>query len=260
MAEAIEALYPGTKFGIGPAIENGYYYDIDLNGEPFGEDDLAVLSKKMLELARTSEVFHAAKFRKPKPSTISKEERSIKLELIEGLEDGRSLSISRKFRRPLPWPAHFQYQFHQSGEVVECCRRILERQREEQDADPRCMASPSLNRRSSTSTCTCSKKRRSATIVRSGKSSSFLLSPRRLVWVCPVASKGTILRERLEQFMRKAQVKAGYDPVVTPHIGGKELYVTSGHYEVWERFVSAYPHARRGERILLQADELPSPL
>src|SRR5205085_9453621 len=89
MAEALEALYPGVKFGIGPPIENGYYYDVDLGGKPFGEDDLAAVEKKMLELARTNSAFTRRDVSKKEAvEYFTKKQDPYKLELLEGLQDG----------------------------------------------------------------------------------------------------------------------------------------------------------------------------
>src|SRR5688572_15742293 len=89
MAEALEVLYPGVKFGIGPPIENGYYYDVDLGGRAFGEDDLAAVEKKMLELARTNSAYTRKEVSKKEAiDYFSKKQDPYKLELLEGLQDG----------------------------------------------------------------------------------------------------------------------------------------------------------------------------
>ena len=90
MAEAIEALYPGVKFAIGPPIENGYYYDVDFDGKAFGEDDLATVEKKMLELAKHNSEFKRSEVSKADALEYFKKKNDpYKIELIEGLQDGK---------------------------------------------------------------------------------------------------------------------------------------------------------------------------
>jgi threonyl-tRNA synthetase len=90
MAEAIEVLYPNTKFGIGPAIENGFYYDVDFNGQSFSTDDLAKVEAKMSELAKQSNAFSRTEVSKSDAfNYFTKKGDEYKLELIDGLEDGQ---------------------------------------------------------------------------------------------------------------------------------------------------------------------------
>ncbi len=233
MAEAIEALYPGTKFGIGPPIENGYYYDIDLNGRPFGEDDLAAVEKKMLELAKTGSVFTRREVSKAEAlDYFKKKDDPYKLELIDGLEDGKIT-------------------FYQQGNFTDLCRgphipntsfikavKLLNvagaywRGNEKNKMLTRVYGITFPKQKELDEYLHLLEEAKKRDHRKLGRELELFAFSEKVGMGLPLwLPKGTILRERLEQFMRKAQVKAGYDPVVTPHIGGKSLYVTSGHYE-----------------------------
>jgi len=233
LAEALEALYPGTKFGIGPPIENGFYYDIDLNGQPFGADDFEKVEQKMLELARQKNSFN----RIPK----SKEEAlayfqakgdEYKLELLEDLQDG---SIT----------------FYQQGNFTDLCRgphipdtgfikaaKILNvagaywRGDEKRKQMTRVYAITFPKDKELKDYLFLLEEAKKRDHRKLGKELELFAFSERVGQGLPLwLPKGAMLRDRLEQFLKKAQVKAGYSPVVTPHIGSKQLYVTSGHYE-----------------------------
>ncbi len=114
MAEALEVLYPGVKLGIGPAIENGFYYDIDLGERPFGDDDLLVVESKMKELAKKDSIYQRKEISKAEAlDYFTKKEDPYKIELISGLEDGKiTFYRTRKFRRPLQRSPHSTYRFY----------------------------------------------------------------------------------------------------------------------------------------------------
>jgi len=233
MAEAIEALYPGTKFGIGPPIENGYYYDIDLNGKAFGEDDLAAVEKKMLELAKTGSVFSRRDVSKTEALDYFKKKNDpYKLELIEGLQDG---TIT----------------FYQQGNFTDLCRgphipntgfikavKLLNvagaywRGNEKNKMLTRIYGITFPKQKELDEYLNLLEEAKKRDHRKLGRELELFAFSENVGMGLPLwLPKGTILRERLEQFMRRAQIKAGYDQVVTPHIGAKSLYVTSGHYE-----------------------------
>jgi threonyl-tRNA synthetase len=233
MAEALEALYPGTKFGIGPPIDNGYYYDVDLGGRPFGEDDLAAVEKKMLELARTNNPFSRSDVEKKEAiDYFTKKEDPYKIELLEGLADG---TIT----------------FYKQGNFVDLCRgphiphtglikavKLLNvagaywRGNEKNKMLTRIYGITFPKQKELEEYLHMLEEAKKRDHRKLGKELELFAFSEKVGMGLPLwLPKGTILRERLEQFMRRAQVKAGYDPVVTPHIGSKALYVTSGHYE-----------------------------
>jgi threonyl-tRNA synthetase len=233
MAEALEALYPGVKFGIGPPIENGFYYDIDLDGRPFGEEDLAAVEKKMVELAKQASPFERRNVSKAEALEYFKAKGDpYKIELINDLEDG---TIT----------------FYQQGNFVDLCRgphipntgfikaiKLLNvagaywRGDEKNKMLTRIYGITFPKNKELEEYLRVLEEAKKRDHRKLGKELELFAFSEKVGQGLPLwLPKGTILRERLEQFLRRAQVRAGYEPVVTPHIGSKELYVTSGHYE-----------------------------
>ncbi|MBL4675103.1 MAG: threonine--tRNA ligase [Mucilaginibacter sp.] len=233
MAEALEALYPGTKFGIGPAIETGFYYDVDFGDINFSSDEFKKIEDKMIELAKTKSDY----IRKPasKADTIeyfTEKGDEYKLDLIKDLPDGSiTLYTQGNFtdlcRGPhIPNTGHIKavklmsmggaywrgdesrkqltriygVTFPKAGELADYVHLIEE-----------------------------AKKRDHRKL---GKELELFAFSEKVGMGLPLwLPKGAALRERLTRFMQNAQVKAGYEQVITPHIGHKNLYITSGHYE-----------------------------
>jgi threonyl-tRNA synthetase len=233
LAEALEALYPGVKFGIGPPIENGFYYDVDLGGKIFGEDDLAAVEKKMVELAKLNNAFTRRDVSKSEAfEYFKKKGDEYKLELIDGLQDG---SIT----------------FYQQGNFVDLCRgphitttgpikavKLLNvagaywRGDEKNKMLTRIYGITFPKQKELEEYLHVLEEAKKRDHRKLGRELELFAFSDKVGQGLPLwLPKGTILRERLEQFMRRAQIKAGYDPVVTPHIGSKQLYITSGHYE-----------------------------
>ncbi|MCB0492811.1 MAG: threonine--tRNA ligase [Cyclobacteriaceae bacterium] len=233
LAEALEALYPGVKFGIGPPIENGFYYDVDLGDRTFGDEELQEVEKKMVELARQGNTFTRSDVSKADALAYFKEKGDeYKLELIDGLEDG---SIT----------------FYKQGNFTDLCRgphvpttgvikavKLLSvagaywRGDEKNKMLTRIYGITFPKQKELEEYLTLLEEAKKRDHRKLGRELDLFAFSEKVGMGLPLwLPKGTILRERLEQFMRKAQVKAGYDPVVTPHIGSKQLYVTSGHYE-----------------------------
>jgi threonyl-tRNA synthetase len=233
LAEALEALYPGVKFGIGPAIENGFYYDVDLNDRAFGEDDLASVEAKMKELAKKESVYQRREVSKAEAlEYFNKKGDPYKIELISGLDDGKIT-------------------FYQQGNFVDLCKgphiphtgfikavKLLNvagaywRGDEKNKMLTRIYGITFPKQKELEEYLHLLEEAKKRDHRKLGKELELFAFSEKVGMGLPLwLPKGTILRERLEQFMRKAQVKAGYDPVVTPHIGSKALYVTSGHYE-----------------------------
>ena len=232
-AEALEALYPGVKFGIGPPIENGFYYDVDLGDRPFGDEELVAVEKKMIELAKQNSAFVRKDVSKKEAiDYFTKKGDEYKLELIDGLADG---SIT----------------FYQQGNFVDLCRgphipstgpikaiKLLNvagaywRGNENNKMLKRIYGITFPKQKELEEYLHLLEEAKKRDHRKLGKELELFAFSEKVGMGLPLwLPKGTILRERLEQFMRRAQVRAGYDPVVTPHIGGKSLYVTSGHYE-----------------------------
>lgn len=232
LAEAIESLFPGTKFGIGPAIENGFYYDIDLGEQEFGSDDFKAIEDKMLELARLKNEFLRSSISKADAvSYFTDKGDEYKLELIEGLADG---SIT----------------FYNQGNFTDLCRgphipntgfiksvKLLSvagaywrgDEKRKQLTRIYAITFPKAKELEEYLHLLEEAKRRDHRKL--GKELELFAFSEKVGMGLPLwLPKGTLLRERLENFLRRAQVRAGYSPVITPHIASKELYVTSGHY------------------------------
>jgi len=233
MAEALEALYPGVKFGIGPAIENGFYYDIDLGDKQLSQDDFVAIEQKMLELARNKSEY----VRRPVPKAeavayFTQKGDQYKLDLLEGLEDG---SIT----------------FYSQGNFVDLCRgphipntgfikaaKLMNvagaywRGDEKREQLTRVYAITFPKQKELTEYLERLEEAKRRDHRKLGKELELFAFSEKVGMGLPLwLPKGTMLRERLENFMRRAQTRAGYQQVVTPHIASKELYVTSGHYE-----------------------------
>ncbi|SDX54810.1 threonine--tRNA ligase [Hymenobacter psychrophilus] len=234
LAEALEALYPGVKLGIGPAIENGFYYDIDLGeGRTISSEDFPEIEKKMLELARQKSKFERRAVSKADAVAYFTEKADpYKLDLLERLEDG---SIT----------------FYQQGNFVDLCRgphlpdtanikavKLLNvagaywRGDEKNKQLTRIYGITFPKAKELTEYLEKLEEAKRRDHRKLGKELELFAFSDKVGAGLPLwLPKGTMLREKLEQFLRRAQIKAGYQPVVTPHIGSKELYVTSGHYE-----------------------------
>lgn len=260
MAEALEALYPGVKFGIGPPIDNGFYYDVDLEGRPFGEEELASVEKKMTELAKANSAFVRRDVaKKDAVDYFTKKGDEYKLELLEGLQDG---SIT----------------FYQQGNFVDLCRgphvpstgiikavKLLNvagaywRGDEKNKMLTRIYGITFPKQKELDEYLFMLEEAKKRDHRKLGRELELFAFSEKVGMGLPLwLPKGTVLRERLEQFMRKAQIKAGYDPVVTPHIGSKQLYVTSGHYEKYGKDSFQPIHTPdEGEEFLLKPMNCP---
>ena len=260
LAEALETLYPGVKFGAGPPIDNGFYYDVDLGGRPFGEDDLAAVEAKMKELAKKESAYVRSEVTKADALKYFNEKGDpYKVELINDLEDGKITfykqgNFTDLCRGPhipstgllkaikLTNVAGAYWRNNQNNKMLTRIYGITFPKQKELDEYLHILEE--------------AKKRDHRKL---GKELELFAFSEKVGMGLPLwLPKGTILRERLEQFMRRAQVKAGYDPVVTPHIGGKSLYVTSGHYEKYGKDSFQPIHTPdEGEEFLLKPMNCP---
>jgi threonyl-tRNA synthetase len=233
LAEALEALYPGVKLGIGPAIDNGFYYDVDFGDYKFSSNDFEKVEKKMKELASQASTFERKEISKSKAIDYFKEKSDpYKLELIDGLEDG-------------------QITFYTQGNFTDLCRgphiqntssikaiKLLNVAAAYWRGDEK---NKSLTRIYGVSFPKAGMLKEHLNLLEEAKKRDhrklgkelelFMFSEKVGAGLPLWLPKGTAIRERLENFMRQAQIERGYQQVVTPHIGRKELYMTSGHYE-----------------------------
>jgi threonyl-tRNA synthetase len=233
LAEAIEALYPGAKFGIGPAIENGFYYDIDLGDRVISSEDFKRIEDKMIEIARKNNVYIREEVsKKDAIAYFTKKNDEYKLELIEGLEDGNIT-------------------FYHSGNFTDLCRgphipntsfikavKLLNvagaywRGDEKRKQLTRVYGISFPKQKELDEYLKLLEEAKKRDHRKLGKELELFTFSEKVGMGLPLwLPKGAALRERLTQFLQKAQLKAGYEPVITPHIGHKQLYITSGHYE-----------------------------
>ncbi|RIW15686.1 threonine--tRNA ligase [Algoriphagus lacus] len=233
MAEALEALYPGTKFGIGPPIETGFYYDVDFGDHKLEGDELEKIEIKMIELAKEKNEYIRKEVKKKDAVAYFQEKGDeYKLDLLEGLEDG---SIT----------------FYEQGNFTDLCRGphipntgfikavkltniagAYWRGDEKRKMLTRIygVTFPKAQELKDYLTLLEEAKKRDHRKI--GRELELFTFSEKVGMGLPLwLPKGTLLRERLISFMKKAQDKSGYQQVTTPHIGSKVLYETSGHYE-----------------------------
>ncbi len=259
-AEALEALYPGTKFGIGPAIENGFYYDVDLGGKAFAEDDLAKIEAKMLELAKKANAYERREVSKAEAiEYFTKKGDEYKLELINDLADGTITFYTQGNFTDLCRGPHIPNTgFVKAAKILNVAGAYW-RGNENNKMLTRVYGITFPKAKELEEFLHLQEEAKKRDHRKLGKELELFTFSEKVGMGLPLwLPKGTILRERLEQFMRKAQVRAGYDPVVTPHIGSKQLYVTSGHYEKYGKDSFQPIHTPdEGEEFLLKPMNCP---
>jgi threonyl-tRNA synthetase len=233
MAEALESLYPGIKFGIGPPIENGFYYDVDMGGQQISSDDLPKIEKKMLELAQQKNTYARREISKEEAVQYFTEKGDeYKLDLLQDLQDG---SIT----------------FYSQGNFTDLCRgphipntgfikavKLLNiagaywRGDEKNKQLTRIYGITFPKQKELDEYLVMLEEAKKRDHRKLGRELELFTFSEKVGMGLPLwLPNGAALRDRLQQFLQKAQLKAGYLPVITPHIGNKQLYVTSGHYE-----------------------------
>lgn len=260
MAEALEALYPGIKFGIGPPIDNGFYYDMDFGNHEFGEDDLKELEQKMLELARSKNEYQRKEISKAKAKVFfSKKGDQYKLELIEGLEDGQITFYEQGDFTDLCKGPHIPHTGHIKAIKLLNVAGAYWRGDEKRKQLTRIYGISFPKQKELQEYLELLEEAKKRDHRKLGKELELFAFSEKVGMGLPLwLPKGTILRERLENFMRKAQVKAGYESVITPHIGAKELWVTSGHYEKYgESSFRPITTPHEGEEFMLKPMNCP---
>lgn len=233
LAEVLEEMYPGTKFGIGPAIEKGFYYDVDFGDVSISSDDFERIEKRMLEKAKTKEVFQRSSVSKEEAiAYFEKKGDPYKLELIQGLKDG-------------------EITFYQQGNFIDLCRGphipdtgfikavkltsiagAYWRGDEKNKQLTRVYGITFTKLSELTEHILLIEEAKKRDHRKIGREMELFTFSEKVGLGLPLwLPKGALLRDRLEGFLKKLQAKAGYEQVVTPHIGNKNLYVTSGHFE-----------------------------
>ncbi len=260
MAEALEALYPGVKFGVGPAVEVGFYYDVDFGDSQISESDLAKIEDKMRELARSKETFERVEVPKAEAMKYFEEKGDpYKCELIEGLEDGHIT-------------------FYKNGNFTDLCRGPHVKHVDDIKAIKLTSIAGAYWKGDQTrqqltriygvtfpkksmldeylAMMEEAKKRDHRKL---GKEMELFTFSQRVGMGLPMwLPRGSQMRYTLEQFLRKKQKEMGYLQVVTPHIGAKDLYVTSGHYAKYGKDSFQPIHTpQEGEEYMLKPMNCP---
>ncbi|MBR6269764.1 MAG: threonine--tRNA ligase [Bacteroidales bacterium] len=232
MAEAIQSLYPKVKFGIGPAIENGFYYDIDLGDKQLVEADLAAIEQKMIELARTKEKFVRTSVSKADAlARFSHKDELYKCELIEGLEDGHITFYTNGSFTDLCRGPHLRDTSVIKAVKLTSIAAAYWRGDEHNKMLTRVYGITFPKKSMLDEYLQMLEEAKKRDHRKLGKEMELFTFSQKVGMGLPLwLPKGAELRMRLENFLRKVQKQYGYLPVVTPHIGNKELYVTSGHW------------------------------
>jgi threonyl-tRNA synthetase len=232
LAQAIQHLYPGSKLTIGPAINQGFYYDVDFGEHNISEKDFPTIEKKFLELARGK---HAFKMREvSKADALDKykeEENQFKVELIENLTDGEITFCDHDDFTDLCRGGHLPNTGIVKAVKLTSAAGAYWRGDETKPQLTRIYGISFPKQKLLTEYLEMLEEAKKRDHRKLGKEMELFTFSNRVGQGLPLwLPKGAALRSRLEDFLKKAQKKAGYDMVMTPHIGQKELYVTSGHY------------------------------
>lgn len=260
MAEALEALYPETKFGIGPPIDQGFYYDIDTGDRQITLEELPKIEAKMKELLEAKSSYTRKEISKKDAIEYFKDKKDpYKLELLQDLEDG---SIT----------------FYQQGNFVDLCRgphlpdtskiKAIKltnvagaywRGDEKRKMMTRIYGITFPKVKDLTEYLAFVEEAKKRDHRKLGAELELFMFSEKVGAGLPIwLPKGTALRSRLEDFLKEEQLKRGYTPVITPHVGKKELYITSGHYEKYGQDSFQPIHTpREGEEFLLKPMNCP---
>src|ERR1700742_5221951 len=260
MAEALEALYPGTKFGIGPAIVTGFYYDVDFGDKEFSSDEFKQIEDKMVELAKTKEEF----IRKPvsKADAIdyfTEKGDEYKLDLIKDLPDGAITFYSQGNFTDLCRGPHIPNTGFVKAVKLMSVAGAYWRGDETRKQLTRIYGVTFPKQSELTDYLHLIEEAKKRDHRKLGRELELFAFSEKVGMGLPLwLPKGAALRERLVRFMQTAQVKAGYEQVATPHIGHKNLYVTSGHYEKYgEDSFQPIQTPQEGEEFFLKPMNCP---
>lgn len=232
MAEALEALYPDIKFWVGPPVENGFYYDVDFGEHTFTDADIPAVEKKMLELAKTKQPFLRKDMSKSDALTYFKEKGDeYKLDLLEGLDDGTITFYSQGQFTDLCRGPHIPHTGHIKAAKIMAIAGAYWKGDETQKQLTRVYGVTFTKKSELTAHLELLEQAKARDHRKLGKELDLFHFSEKVGQGLPLwLPKGADLRMRLETFLKEAQRKSGYQSVITPHIGNKELYVTSGHY------------------------------
>ncbi|WP_340074775.1 threonine--tRNA ligase [Leptobacterium sp. I13] len=232
LAQALEEMYPGIKLTIGPAIEHGFYYDVDFGEHTISEKDFPEIEKKMLEIARGKYDYKMRSVSKADALDFyKKQDNEYKVELIENLEDGTITFCDHATFTDLCRGGHIPNTGIIKAVKLLSVAGAYWRGNENNTQLTRVYGISFPKQKELTEYLNLLEEAKKRDHRKLGKELELFTFSKKVGQGLPLwLPKGAALRERLEQFLKNAQKKAGYEQVVSPHIGQKELYVTSGHY------------------------------
>lgn len=232
LAQALQELYPGIKLTIGPAVENGFYYDVDFGDHKISDSDFKKIEDRMLEIAREKHDFKMRSASKEEALEYYKKENNpYKIELIENLEDGTITFCDHSNFTDLCRGGHIPNTGIIKAVKILSIAGAYWRGDEKNKQLTRVYGISFPKQKDLTEYLELLEEAKKRDHRKLGKELELFHFSQRVGQGLPLwLPKGAALRDRLEQFLKKAQKKAGYEQVVSPHIGHKELYVTSGHY------------------------------
>ena len=233
LAEALQDLFPGIKLTIGPAIENGFYYDVDFGENSISDKDFKAIEDRFLAIAREKHEFTMRSATKAEALEMyEKEENPYKVELISNLEDGTITFCDHSKFTDLCRGGHIPNTGIIKAMKVMSVAGAYWRGDEKNKQLTRVYGVSFPKQKDLTEYLHLLEEAKKRDHRKLGKELELFAFSQKVGQGLPLwLPKGAALRDRLEQFLKKAQKKGGYEQVVTPHIGNKELYVTSGHYE-----------------------------
>jgi len=261
MAEALEAVYPGIKFGTGPATDGGFYYDVDPGDHKISSDDFPKIEKKFLELARTKSEFIRKPISKADATAFFKEKGDeYKLELIEKRGDDEALTLYQQgnFVDLCKGPHLSDTSKIKAVKITKVAGAYWQGDYSRQQMT-RLYGITFPKQKELTQHLAMLEEAKKRDHRKLGAEMELFMFSEKVGLGLPIwLPKGTALRTRLEDFLKKEQIKRGYKPVITPHIGKKELYVTSGHYEKYgEDSFQPIHTPKDGEEFLLKPMNCP---
>ncbi len=260
MAEALEALYPGVKFGYGPSIDTGFYYDIDLGDRTISDEDLKKLETKMVELAKQNNVYQRKEVSKADAlQYFSTKGDQYKVETINELQDGAITFYTQGGFTDLCRGPHIPNTSFIKAIKLTNIAGAYWRGNEKNKMLTRIYGVTFPSQKELDEYVTLIEEAKKRDHRKLGKELELFTFSEKVGLGLPLwLPKGAMLRERLQSFMQKAQLESGYLPVVTPHIGSKQLYVTSGHYEKYGKDSFQPIHTpEEGEEFLLKPMNCP---
>lgn len=260
MAQAVLKFYPNAKLTIGPAIDTGFYYDIDFGDESISDKDFSKIEEKMLDIARGKHEFRMRSVSKEAAIQLYRDENNpYKLELVENLTDGEITFCDHDDFTDLCRGGHVPNTEIIKAVKITSVAGAYWRGNEKNPQLSRLYGISFPKQKMLTEYLEMIEEAKKRDHRKLGRELELFTFSSKVGQGLPLwLPKGAALRDRLENFLKKVQIKAGYEMVVTPHIGQKELYVTSGHYEKYGADSFQPIHTpKEGEEFLLKPMNCP---